>query len=115
MLLQFQVWTATSGRIKTAWSLGRPLFVKVGASRWCFIAAGPSDGGSLVRGHIATVAWTGSVGCCIKSYLAFCKSVGQEVCLDLWPRPEECEPQQHRVVVTRSAKRLGRAVETVVY
>lgn len=78
-----------------------------------FHCSRPSDDGSLVRGHIATVAWTGSVDQCVKSYLAFCKSVGQEVCLDLWPRPKEYEARRDRFVVTRSEVRLGRAVETL--
>lgn len=60
-LLMTSMRDGISGCPKTACVLGHP-YARVAASRWCFIAAGPSGDGSLVRGHTATVAWPGSVG-----------------------------------------------------
>lgn len=49
-------------------------YARVEVSALRFIAAGSSGDGSLVRGHTTTVAWPGSVGRCIESNLALCRS-----------------------------------------
>lgn len=52
-------------------------FVKVDISVWYSSTGWPSEG-SLVRGHIATVAWTGSLGRS-KLDLALCESVSLKI------------------------------------